>query len=169
MEQLGINPKLLLEQIVNILILLVILSKFVYRPMLKMMSERESRIKKGLALTQKMEDEQEKLKQQKKLLLEEARNQASILIQEAQKQGLEEKESILAQAHQDAKRAIEDGLAVLNAKQEEQEQKLRREIGDLVIELTERLLTTRIDSKMQKKILEQQLMELERTNLGKSN
>lgn len=47
-EQLGINWKLFLSQIVNFFILLLVLRAFVYKPLLTIIKERNKRIKEGL-------------------------------------------------------------------------------------------------------------------------
>jgi F-type H+-transporting ATPase subunit b len=47
-EQLGIDWKLFLSQIVNFFILLGILTFFVYKPLIKIIKERNKRIKEGL-------------------------------------------------------------------------------------------------------------------------
>jgi len=46
--QLGINWKLLLAQGINFGLLLVVLAKFVYRPLLKLMKEQREKIEFGL-------------------------------------------------------------------------------------------------------------------------
>lgn len=48
LKQLGINWQLLLSQMVNFFILLVVLTFFVYKPLLKVIKERNSKIKEGL-------------------------------------------------------------------------------------------------------------------------
>jgi F-type H+-transporting ATPase subunit b len=46
--QLGIDWKLLLSQMVNFFILLVVLTFFVYKPLIKVIKERSKKIKEGL-------------------------------------------------------------------------------------------------------------------------
>ena len=48
-EQLGLDWKLLLSQAVNFLLLLFLLRKFAYLPLLKILKERRARIEEGLA------------------------------------------------------------------------------------------------------------------------
>src|SRR3989344_2561811 len=48
-EQLGFDWKLLLSQAVNFLLLLFLLRKFAYLPLLKILKERRARIEEGLA------------------------------------------------------------------------------------------------------------------------
>ena len=65
-SQLGIDPKLLLAQGVNFVILLVVLTKFVYKPLMKMVEERRKKIELGIKGGEKAEQiikqaEQEKI------------------------------------------------------------------------------------------------------------
>ncbi len=48
LSQLGIDWKLFLSQLVNFFLILIILSVFVYKPVLKIIKERNRRIKEGL-------------------------------------------------------------------------------------------------------------------------
>lgn len=48
LSQLGIDWKLLLSQAVNFFILLIVLTFFVYKPLIKIIKQRNARIKEGL-------------------------------------------------------------------------------------------------------------------------
>ena len=61
MEKLGINTTLFLTQMVNFLIMVFILQRFLYKPILKMIKERQEKISDGLALAENMAGEKEKL------------------------------------------------------------------------------------------------------------
>ncbi|MDP3685821.1 MAG: ATP synthase F0 subunit B [bacterium] len=46
-ERFGLDPWLLLAQVVNFLVVLWVLRRFVFRPLLQMLSERQTRIRRG--------------------------------------------------------------------------------------------------------------------------
>lgn len=48
MGQLGIDWRLLLSQAANFALLLIVLSIFVYKPLLKLMHDRQNKINEGL-------------------------------------------------------------------------------------------------------------------------
>ena len=48
MEKLGINPGLLIAQIFNVVLLVWLLTRFLYRPVLNMLNERTRRIQDSL-------------------------------------------------------------------------------------------------------------------------
>ena len=47
-QNFGVNPILLLAQIVNFLIILYVLKRFMYKPVLNILKNREDEIKKGI-------------------------------------------------------------------------------------------------------------------------
>ncbi|MBI2593944.1 F0F1 ATP synthase subunit B, partial [Candidatus Daviesbacteria bacterium] len=51
----GVQPVLLLAQIVNFLVLLWILNKLLYKPVLKVLEERKAKIEKGLKNAEEIE------------------------------------------------------------------------------------------------------------------
>jgi len=56
MEKLGIEPTLLLAQILNFLIIAFVLTKILYKPILQLLDKRKKTIEEGLRLTQKMQE-----------------------------------------------------------------------------------------------------------------
>src|SRR5688572_12301567 len=92
----GIQPVLLAAQVVNFLILLLILKKFLYGPILKVLETRKKRIEESLKNAsvielrlQKTEEEKEKVLEKAALearkILDEATKSANLVIEEAHK------------------------------------------------------------------------------------
>ena len=54
-EKLGIDVKLVIAQLVNFFILLYVLKRFAYKPVLKILEDRERKIEKGLKDAQSAE------------------------------------------------------------------------------------------------------------------
>src|SRR5258707_1189450 len=111
MDKLGIEPKLLLAQIINFCIILAVLSKLLYKPILTMLEKRKKEITEGLQLTEKMREEEEKFQLKKQKMLEVARKEAQDIIEEAKKQGKEEEKEIIAAAHKEAEQTMVKGKA----------------------------------------------------------
>lgn len=133
----GIDGKLLLAQAVNFGVLLFILWKFAYRPILAMLRERREGIERGIALTRDAEQriadgerrEAERMRDAERAALavvtraeEEAKNQREILIAEAGKKGdamiaearrviREEKEKLREELAREARELVRDGIA----------------------------------------------------------
>lgn len=85
----GIDPILLGAQIVNFLIVLFILRKFLYKPILETLQKRRDKIKEGLKVTEEARVRLEKITQDEKTILRNAEDQGKKLIDDAKTQASE--------------------------------------------------------------------------------
>lgn len=161
MEKLGIEPSLLLAQIVNFSIIVLVLTKLLYKPVLAMLEKRRREIAEGVALTQKLREEEEKLKEKKLKLADEARKEGQALMEEARKQMKEEEKEILAAAHQEAGHIIEKGREEVVRMRANMEKDLQRSAVELAGLMTKRLLASVLTSEDKHKILTKQIRALE--------
>ena len=78
----GINWKLLLIQAINFGILLFLLQRFLYQPILRIIDERKVKIEKGVQNANEAEQKLEQAEESAKNLLSEANKKADILTEE---------------------------------------------------------------------------------------
>ena len=161
MEQLGIEPSLLLAQIVNFSIIVFLLAKLLYKPVLEMMEKRRKEIERGLALTEKMKQEEEKLQQKKEKMTQEARREVRAILEEAKKQAKDEEKEIIAQAHQEAEAIILKGKEEVARTEKAMEGNLRAKSVDIAVAMTKRLLSAILSAPEQHKLIQKHLKELE--------
>src|SRR3989338_3420468 len=119
MENLGIQPVPLLLQAINFLLLLFILKKYLYKPILKALEDRKKKIEEGLAYSEKMKAEAEKSEKKREEIISRAKAEGQKIIIETRKAAkkleteLEEKaqkqaDSIIAKAKRDSEVLKED-------------------------------------------------------------
>jgi len=161
MEKLGIEPKLLLAQIINFSIIVVVLGKLLYKPILTMLEKRKKEIEEGLKLTEKMRIEDEKFQQKRQKMLETTRKEAQGIIEEARKQAKEEEKDIIAQAHTEAEHIIEKGKADIVVYKEEMEKDMRMGAVDLAVAMSKRLISKALSGDDKHTIISKNLKELE--------
>ncbi len=161
MEQLGIEPKLLLAQIINFTIIIVVLSKLLYKPILAMLEKRKKAIEQGLMLTEKMKAEEAKTKQKEDKILDEARKEARGILEEAKKQGKAAEKDIVEEAHKQASEIIAKAHADIARSREDMEKGVRKEAITLAAAMAKRLLAGTLTEKDQHKMIAGQLKELE--------
>ncbi len=114
----GIDVRLLLAQAVNFFILLFILWKFAFGPILRILKTRRREIEKGLEFTKKAEEELIRTNELREKTLQKARGEALGIVSQAETLGKERKEEMVKEANKkvesvvaDAKRAIEEEKA----------------------------------------------------------
>lgn len=161
MEKLGIEPKLLLAQLVNFGIIIFVLSKFLYKPILDMLEKRKKEIAQGLKITENMREEEEKLGVKKQKMLEVARKEAQEIIEEARKQAKEEEKDIIATAHKDADVIIEKGKTDAKQAMLDMEKGIENNAIELATTMASRLLTGILSDSDKHKLIAKQLKDLE--------
>lgn len=159
MEQLGIQPQALVTQVVNFTILLVVLTKFLYKPILKTLDKRKKEIEEGVALTEKLRLEEEKLSQKREKVLDEARGQARQILEEAKAAGKGAERDMVATAQSEASEIIEKAKADAKHIHDSLGEEIRKESAKLAAEMTSRILSG-LSSSEQHKIIARQIKEL---------
>lgn len=118
--QLGVDWKLLLSQAVNFLLLLALLTFFIYKPLLKIMQERRKKIElgvKGGEEAAKLIEEAEKIKEKK---VSGAENLAIGIIKSAEQSALKQKEQILLEAKSRSDAFLRQAAEIAERRRQEQ-------------------------------------------------
>jgi F-type H+-transporting ATPase subunit b len=82
--QFGVDWKLLLAQVVNFAILIFLLQRFAYKPVIKMLDERRAKIKEGIEASAASKQKLAEAEETKKEILVKAENDALAVVGAAQ-------------------------------------------------------------------------------------
>ncbi|MBI3955926.1 F0F1 ATP synthase subunit B [Candidatus Gottesmanbacteria bacterium] len=160
MEKLGIEPSLLLAQIVNFAIIVVVLTKLLYKPVLGMLEKRKKEIEEGLAITERMRAEAEKLGGRREKLIAEARSEARVILEDAKKQGHDAEREIVANAQKEAAEIIEKAKREAAATHEALSGDIRAEAINLAATMAKRLVAGILSPADQHKLIAKHLVDL---------
>lgn len=120
----GIEPTLLLAQIVNFLIILFLLKKFFFGPIVKVLEDRKNKIAESLKNADLIEEKLQKTETDSATILEKARNEAQTLLTNAKT----EAQRITDNANTEAKKTIEDAQVSIKAQIASDKEKLQKEV-----------------------------------------
>ena len=144
--------------VVIFMLLLILLKKFAWKPILKAVDDRNSSINEALASAEKAKSEMEQLSADNDKILNEAHNQRDSIIKEAR----DIKIKTIADAKNKA--SIEAEKIISSAKEQIKNEKmkamteLKNEIADISIQMAEKIIKTELkDAKSQKKLIEEDL------------
>ena len=141
------------------LIFFLILKKFAWKPILKSLKERETSIADSLATAEKVRAEMAQLKSENEALLAKAREERALLLKEAR----DTKDRIINEAKEQAK--IEYSKIITNAQAAIEQQKMaaiievKNEVGNLVIEVSEKILRRELSNKAEQENYIKQLSD----------
>lgn len=143
-EQFGIQPILLLAQAVNFLILLFLLNKFLYKPILKVLDDRQSKIAQSKSDAEKITLELQKIEDARDQKLESAMAEARELINDAKNQSLQIISAAKDQAQIEVDALLSQAKLDIASEHQKMHQEIRSEISRLIFASLEKIITTDI-------------------------
>ena len=157
MEKLGIQPVQLLAQVFNFLVLLFILKKFLYKPILKLLDERQKKVREGLEYAEKMKGESEQSEKRREELQLAAKNEAKEIVAAARKEAKKMAEAIVQEAEIEARSITEKARSDAAKEYEVRLKELEKEAVSIASRMVERLLKDALSAKEQKDIITHRL------------
>ena len=133
--------------IVAFVVVLFLLKKFAWKPILKSLNERESNIANSIAAAEKVKAEMAQMKSENEALLAKAREERAQMLKEAR----ETKDKIINEAKDQAK--VEANKIIVEAQAAIETQKMaaitdvKNQVGKLVIEVSEKVLRRELGGK----------------------
>lgn len=162
MEQLGIEPVQLLTQVLNFVIMVVLLTKFLYKPVMQKLEERRKKIEEGLLYTEKMKKEMEELDKKRQEVIDKAKEEAKRIIEEGKKSAKSVEKAIIEKAHQEAAAILEKGEAELKLSRRQMESSIKVQTVDIAQNIVKKLLEDILTTSDQQKIIDKKIKEIAR-------
>lgn len=159
-NQFGIQPIFLAAQVVNFLLLLFILKKILYKPLLKVLDERRQKIAESLKNAEEIENKLAKTEEDREKKLEVATKEAKKIIEEATKNAGTILEEAHTKAANDIAEMIQSAQNQIRSDREKMQQEIREELAELVIVSLEKITGKALNSKDQKTLIDKTIKEL---------
>ena len=143
----------LIAQIVNFLILVYLLKRFLYKPIIDAMDRREAGIAQQLAQAEQLEQEARAERQRFEQETQQLAARRQDLINQAQAEADEQRQTLLEFARREVEQTRQQWFDELSREREQFLQALRRELGTELCALTRRTLADMADSELQDQII----------------
>ena len=157
---LQINIYTYIVQIISFLILVWILAKFAWKPLMNMMEKRRQFIADSIANAEKQRTEAARIKQEYQEELRKARLEAKNIIEKATRESEKRAAEILAQAHKENERLKQTALAEIEREREKAVAEIRMQVIDMSIAVAEKLLRRKLDMEGQQELIDQFIQEV---------
>lgn len=165
MEKLGIDPTMLITQIINFTIMVVILTKFLYKPILKMLDERKKKIEDGLELAEKMKLKEEELQKEKEKILDQAKEEGQKIIEEYKNRAKKAELEIIMAANNESAEIKEKAKNELGREREKMQDDLQKQVLSIALAMTKTVVDQILDKNAQSDLIEKKLKLLEKESL----
>lgn len=162
MDALNFDPWTFLFQIINLFIVFGCLYLIIYKPVLKMVAEREEHIETSLKNADEAEAKAKALAAEYEEKITNARSEAQTIIERANKLAAEIEEEARQRAQQEAGSLLEKARREIEREKIEALREIRGEIADLVYLTATRVIPKTLTPEDQKLIVDEALREVEK-------
>lgn len=159
MDALGINLPGLIAQVVNIALLLLILRMVAYKPILRMLDERSSRIRASMEQAERIKLEAERTQEEFKAQIEAARKEGQGIIAQATQIGERMKQEALGETQKEAEALLTRARGEIQMERDRAITELRKEFADLTILAAGKVINKSLNKDDHKRLIEEVLSD----------
>ena len=156
----DINPGLILWTLITFLILLVILRKAAWKPLLGALTAREEKIGTALQEAEDAQQEGRRLLEENRRQLALAEEQSQRVIREGREMGERLKAEILDKANASSRHMIDQAREEIRREKNAALGQLRAEVADLAVMAAGKLLDANLDNAASRRLVDAAIREL---------
>ena len=152
-----LDPGLFVWTILTFLLLLFVLAKFAWKPLLKMLKDREELIRSSLEDAEKAKEELERLNAEGKAIVNQARSEAQTILSEGKAAATKLKEETLAGAKEQAKNIISEAEKQINVEKDKAINEIKSEVVNLSLNISKKLINKNLSPEDNKALIDESL------------
>lgn len=157
MDQLGLNGWQFVVQLVAFLVFIFLLWKFAVGPIVKVLDDRQDKIRESMASAERMQAELKATQARNEEVLLDARREAQEILAVSRKNG----EQLLARAREEANTQAEAYLTraqeTMRQETDQAREQLRQEVVDIAMLAAGRIIRKELDPRAQRQLIEETL------------
>ena len=156
---LALNGTLVAE-LIAFAIMLFILAKYAYPPIMRAAEARQKQIEDGVRAAQEAERRLKEVQKDVEQTLAEARGQARETLNRAHQEAAAEAEELRDRGRKDAEAQVEKARGDIQAEKDRAIQELRAQVSALVVDAAGKVLGAAIDEKSHARLIEESLRQV---------
>jgi F-type H+-transporting ATPase subunit b len=157
---LDLNPGLTLWTALTFLALILVLGKFAFGPIVKMLDERESTIREAIEQAKRERAEAERMLAEQKESLQKAQREAAELAKRSQAEVEKLRQELTARARKEADELLVGARAQIQEEKVKAIGELRGQVADMAIEVAKRLIPQIVDEKTHRALVDEYVKQL---------
>ncbi|HEY0606090.1 MAG TPA: F0F1 ATP synthase subunit B [Herpetosiphonaceae bacterium] len=162
MDALGIDLGAFVFYTLNFLLLLFLLQQFLFRPVLSALTNRETRIRESIENAEQVKQQVARAQQDYEARLNEARQEASRILNQATERAKVVEQEIVANARQEAERIQVEARTQIQQEREQLLRGLQSQLGNLVIQTASTVVGQELNSRGHERLIQEAIADLGR-------
>ncbi len=159
MELLSPGLGLIFWQLIGFLILLFVLSKFAWKPILGALHERESSIEEALTTAEKAKEEMKQLQASNEQLLAEARKEREAMLRDATSAAGKIRDAAREEGEKERKRMVEDAGLEIESQKKAALADVKQQVASLSVQIAEKILRENLQGETAQKLYIDKLVD----------
>jgi F-type H+-transporting ATPase subunit b len=151
---LSVEPGLMIWTVLIFIILVVLLKKYAWGPLIKSLHDREQGIKDSVDKAEYLKQEAEKILEENKLLLAKADEESRKILNESRQLADKIRSDLMSKANEDAQGVIQRAKAEIEREKVAALNELKDEIASLAVQAAGKIIDENLDANKQKKIID---------------
>ena len=156
-----LDPGLYIWTIVVFLVLLGLLAKFAWKPLLEALEQRQESIRRSLDDAAKAKQELERLQTESQRILAEARGQAERILSQTRDDANRYREEAMGKARQEAANIVKNAEKQIELETSRALQQIRHEAVDLSVAIASKLLQRNVSKEDNARLIEYTFKQLD--------
>lgn len=156
----DVNPGLVIWTIITFLILLFVLKKIAWKPILGALNEREDAIKSSLEKAEKAKEEAQKILNENQASLLKAEEESKKIIEQSRTYAQKLKDQMVKESKEQAQKIIDNASAEIEQKKDEMFNELKTKVAEIAIQAAEKILHESLDKDSHKKLVDRYIDDI---------
>jgi F-type H+-transporting ATPase subunit b len=155
------DPGLFIWTIVTFLVLLALLAKFAWGPLLQALEARQERIRKALDDAERARQELERLQQESAKIMQQARAEAESIVTQTRTDAERLREELKQKAKEEADNILRNAQQQIQLQTRQAIQQIRHEVADIAVLLASKLLERNLAKEDNARLIDETLKQIE--------
>jgi len=155
------DPGLFIWTIVTFLVLLALLAKFAWRPLLEALERRQERIRNALEDADRARRELERLQQESLKIMQQARIEAESIVTQTRADAERLREELKHKAKDEADNILRNAQQQIQLQTRQAIQEIRHEVADIAVLLASKLLERNLAKEDNARLIDDTLKQIE--------
>ncbi len=156
-----LDPGLFVWTILTFLLLVFVLAKFAWKPLLKMLQDREDMVRSSLEDAEKTKSELERLNEESEAIMAKARSEAQSILADGKAAAEKVKDDIIAKSKEQANKIREDAGNQIQVEKDKAISEIKKEVVNLTLSVAEKLIQKNLSDADNKSLIEESLKKVQ--------
>lgn len=161
---LQLDPGMMIWTWITFLVLLAVLLKIAWKPILSMVNQREKTINESIEKAEEARNQAEQMMEEQQKKLNSAQDEIRRMLKENKELAEKTRNEIIENAKAEAEKLQQRAHADIERERQAAVQELRKQVADLAIMAASQLIKENLDAQKHRELIDDYITELDRLN-----